>query len=314
MSLFITVCFALLLDALFKEPRRFHPLVGFGRIANAIETRLNRPTAGRAAGRGAGIVAWCLAVLPWVGLFSGLAWGLDSLIADQPVLKVLAGGVVLYLAIGWQSLIEHGLAVARPLQQNDIPAARAAVGRIVSRDTSDLAPPAIAAAATESMLENGADAVFAAIFWFAVLGIPGVVGYRLCNTLDAMWGYKNTRFLHFGWAAARMDDVLNFIPARLTALAYVLVGQTALGWKAWRDQAGQWKSPNAGPVMAAGAGAINTALGGGAQYHGEWQVRPLLGPEKGNTPSAASVQQACQLVNRALLLWCAVLLIGGGLF
>ena len=161
------------------------------------------------------------------------------------------------------------------------------------------------------MLENGGDAIFSALFWFLLLGVPGVVLYRLSNTLDAMWGYKNERFLHFGWCAARTDDVLNFIPSRLTALSYALVGHTTIAFQCWRRQGMNWKSPNAGPVMAAGAGALNVSLGGAAQYHNQLQQRPDLGPNDDHAQQASSqsIVAACKLVNKALALWVFVLLV-----
>ena len=224
MSIALSLLIALLLDYFLKEPKRFHPLVGFGNLAIAIEKRLNQGTAAKNRQKRSGIIAWLLAVIP----LTCVALIIDLLLSDSTVLSAVVGGVVLYLAIGWQSLLSHALAIAKPLKQGDLDSARTAVGMIVSRDTSELDEKAVASAATESVLENGADAIFAAIFWFCLLGIPGVVLYRLSNTLDAMWGYKNERFLHFGWCAARIDDLLNFIPARLTALSYALVGETKL--------------------------------------------------------------------------------------
>jgi len=183
--------------------------------------------------------------------------------------------------------------------QGDIAQARRAVSFIVSRDTSQLDDEALSKAAVESVLENGADAIFAAIFWFCLFGAPGVFVYRLANTLDAMWGYKNSRFLQFGCCAARFDDILNFVPARLTALSYALCGHTLKALSSWRRQGGSWESPNAGPVMAAGAGALNVYLGGGLG---------ILPEQGGQRANAHSIEAACELVNRSLLLWLAALI------
>lgn len=299
--------FALVLDKIFAEPKRYHPLVGFGRLADRLEQRYNDHGAGRING----FIAWAMAVLPWVLL----AYILDQALLGASWLHTLVAAIVLYAAIGWQSLLQHAQAVATPLAQGDISAARQAVALIVSRDPDQLDDTAIAKAATESVLENGADAIFSALFWFFIAGIPGVVLYRLSNTLDAMWGYKTPRFLHFGWAAARIDDLLNLIPARLTALSYALCGHTQQALHCWRQQAYSWKSPNAGPVMAAGAGALNVALGGLAPYQQQWQQRPSLGPDGDQAlqPSAASITAACHLVNKTLVLWVFVAFIVGWL-
>lgn len=297
------------LDACFGEPKRWHPLVGFGRLANALEQRFNRAFGDNAeeVGRGwrsHGVTAWVLAVLP----LTVAAWLLSLL----PYIGWLVDIAALYLALGMQSLTEHAQPIVQALRDGDLAKARERVGYIVSRDTSALDEHGVALAATESVLENGSDAVFAALFWFVLLGAPGVVLYRLSNTLDAMWGYRNPRFERFGWAAARIDDVLNLIPARLVALTYALLGNTKLALRCWWRQGFTWYSPNAGPVMAAGAGALGVALGRPAMYHGALRERPPLG--EGPPPDADTIERAVRLVRRGVLLWLLVLLVGGRLF
>jgi adenosylcobinamide-phosphate synthase len=283
---------AVALDCLLGELRRGHPLVAFGRFADALERRLNRA----GGSRGAGLFAWALAVLPW----PLLAWWLRELPGGRWPVDISLG----YFALGARSLIEHGEAIQRPLAAGDLVAARTAVGRIVSRDTSALDEDGVARAGVESLLENGNDAIFAALFWFALGGGPAALLFRLANTLDAMWGYRTVRLLHFGWAAARLDDGLNWLPARLTALTYALLGAPARAFACWRRQAPQWDSPNAGPVMAAGAGSLGVLLGGAAIYHGELEVRPQLGC--GAAPTAADLARAIALLRRSLWLWLAI--------
>ncbi|KQX97450.1 cobalamin biosynthesis protein CobD [Rhodanobacter sp. Root480] len=296
MSMILAVLGAVLLDAWLGEPRRAHPLVGFGRVARRVEARCH------ADRRAAGVLAWVITVLPPVVL---CAWLADGLAARSPWLSAGFSAVLLYLTIGLRSLGEHAQPVAAALCAGDLDAARVAVGRMVSRDTAALDPQQVAAAATESVLENGNDAVFGALFWFVLLGAPGALLYRLANTLDAMWGYRTPRYHRFGWAAARIDDVLNYLPARLTALSYALLGCTAPAWRCWRTQAPAWDSPNAGPVMAAGAGALGVRLGGAAPYHGVWEPRPELG--EGLPPDAGTIVRAVRLVRRSVGLWLLVL-------
>lgn len=291
---------AVLLDRLLGEPRRAHPLMAFGRIADALEREMNRGE--RRQWRG--LLAWLLMVAP----LTLLAWALASL----PQIGWLFSVLLLYLAIGLRSLGEHAQPVAQALRVGDLPQARHRVSYMVSRQTAELDATAVAAATTESVLENGSDAVFAALFWFAVLGAPGVVLYRLANTLDAMWGYRNDRFHRFGWAAARLDDLLNWLPARLVALTYALLGNTRQAWSCWRRQAPQWDSPNAGPVMAAGAGALNVRLGGAAIYHGELHERPLLGA--GRPAVADDIDRALRLVRGGVWLWLVVALAFGAVW
>jgi len=287
---------ALLIDYVFGEPKRFHPLVAYGAFVDRIEALLNRG----AEKKSKGAIAWIVAVLPVVTL----VWLLDSLIGGW-WLSLLFG----WFAIGWVSLSEHGSHVEQALKAGNIEEAREKLGRLVSRDTSQLTPNEISKASIESVLENGSDAIFAPLFWLAVGGAPAVVAYRLCNTLDAMWGYRNQRYEEFGKFSARVDDLLNIIPARLTAITYGLAGNFKGAIQAWRAQFGQWYSPNAGVVMAAGAGALGVRLGGDAVYHGKSKSRPPLG--HGQEPEVGDLSQALKLVDRSVYIWAIIALLIG---
>lgn len=286
-----------LLDRLLGEARHAHPLIAFGHYANALEKRLN--TGGWRQGRG--LLAWALAVLPPVLL---AAW-----CRRYDLYGWLGEAVLFYFTLGGRSLAEHAQRVGHDLAAGDLPAAREHVGWIVSRDTSALDETDVAKACIESTLENGNDAIFGVFFWFILFGGAGALFFRLANTLDAMWGYKTPRFLHFGKAAARIDDVLNYVPARLTALAYALCGQFRQALACWRKQAPCWESPNAGPVMAAGAGSLGVLLGGRAIYHGKMEERPILGG--GRPPVRDDIFRAIELVRRSLRLWLLLYLAGG---
>lgn len=294
---------AVLADRGLGEPRRWHPLVGFGQLASALERILNRGDAVRRRVSGAvavgvlvvgpaGLAAWALHQVPW--------WW-----------AALGHAVLLMFALGACSLHQHLHPIAQALHRGDLSGARALTARIVSRDTHQSDVSELAKAAVESALENGNDAVFGALFWFAVAGGPGALAFRLANTLDAMWGYRSDRYRMYGWAAARLDDALNWVPARLTALSYALLGHTRRAWRCWQRQAPAWDSPNAGPVMAAGAGALGVALGRGARYDGQWAMRPPLG--KGRPAAAEDIVRALQLVDRSVLLWLVVLNLAGAL-
>ncbi len=297
MSVALLTVAGVALDALLGEPRRWHPLVAFGNLASRLEKRFN---SGGRGWRSHGVTAWFLAVVPLTLLATALSW--------LPYIGWLVEVLALYCALGLRSLGEHVQPVADALRGGDLDEARTRVGYLVSRQTSELDETAVARAATESVLENGSDAVFAALFWFVVAGAPGVVLYRLSNTLDAMWGYRNERFERFGWAAARIDDVLNYLPARLVALTYALLGKTRLALKCWRQQAPKWDSPNAGPVMAAGAGALGVELGGPAIYHGELHERATLG--EGPAADATAIERGWRLVCQGVWLWLLILCLG----
>ncbi len=299
----LQVLVAVLLDSVFGDPKRFHPLAGFGHIVLKIEFFLYGGHSIKDSQRKLrGLLAWSIAVVPLVVL---TVW----LIQYSTKLNFIVGTLLLYLALGSQSLAQHAMAVSNALVSKDIVRARQRVQMMVSRDTEKMQDSDISRATIESVLENGNDAIFAALFWFLVLGTPGVVLYRLANTLDAMWGYRNQRYYAFGWFAARVDDGLNWIPARLTALTYALVGQTRQALYCWKTQARHWKGFNPGVVMSSGAGALGLELGGVAQYHGQRVVRPLLG--QGVQPNALDIQRSVRLVQRSVWLWLSLIFVIG---
>ena len=300
----LLIAAAVAVDAALGEPRRGHPLVGFGRYANWLEKKLHPgPLASPQQARWRGALAVLLAVLP----LTLLTIALCHFTARWPLVAAALQVVLLYFTIGHRSLHEHARAVWLALRHEDISGARVAVGRIVSRNCSAMDDHQIAAATVESVLENGSDAVFGALFWFAVLGAPGAVAYRLINTLDAMWGYRTPRHLHFGYCAAKLDDAVNWLPARLTALSYALAAGSLTALRCWQQQASAWDSPNGGPVMAAGAGALGLRLGGAARYHGQLKHRPPLGI--GRTPRTEDIRSALSLLLRALSIWMVVLML-----
>lgn len=293
MTLTLIIVTALLLDAWLGEPRRYHPLVGFGNWAQAVERHIYVDS------KKNGFFAILLLVMPWVLL----AIATNNLLGHS-VIDIL----VLYLAIGWHSLNVHAKNVKNALLADDLTTARVQVGLLVSRDTTGLDQIEVTKGTIESILENGNDAIFGVIFWFVVAGAPGAIAYRLINTLDAMWGYRNDRYNQFGWAAARLDDCFNYIPARLTAISYALMGSARSAFSCWHKQGTVWKSPNAGPVMAAGAGSLDLSLGGPALYHGKQEQRMLLGTTR--IPEISDIDLALRLIKRTLLFWVVMISIG----
>lgn len=280
-------------DAVLGEFGRWHPLVAFGRAATFMDERWNRTTLAVATRCLLGGAALLLLVLPPVMLGAWLAMLPHGWVAEL---------VLVYFALGLRSLGDHARAVQRVLEAGSLADARRAVGMMVSRDTGAMNERQVSAATVESVLENGNDAVFGTLFWFVVAGAPGVVMHRLVNTLDAMWGYRTERLEAFGWAAARLDDVLNWIPARLTALTYALVSAAPVrALVCARRQGGRTESPNAGRVMAAGAGALGVRLGGPGIYHGHLRRRPRFGA--GALPRPDDIGRALRLVRNGTILW-----------
>lgn len=285
----LAMALGLALDWVLGEPRRAHPLVAFGRLVHTVERGVYAPH------RLNGVLGVALLVVPITALALGLAYVLP--LWGRVVLDV----ALLYFALGHRSLHDHARPIERALQDQNLPLARELAARIVSRDQETLDP---ASATVESVLENGNDGVFGALFWFCIAGGAGALAYRLINTLDAMWGYRNARYENFGWAAAKLDDLANWPAARLTALSYALLGHTRSALHCWRTQAPLWDSPNAGPVMAAGAGALHLRLGGAARYDGVWHERPALG--EGAQARGGDITRALRLVRHGVGLWLAL--------
>lgn len=301
MSEFGIIVLALILDHFLGEPKRYHPLVGLGNLTKRIEASLNRATDSKEQQMINGIIGLAILVIPVLLLTGFIARSEPSWIIY--ILEVL----ILYLAIGRQSLNQHVDAIYQALQKSDMELGRERVAMIVSRDTQQMQKKDISRAAVESVLENGSDAIFAAIFWYVVAGVPGVVAYRIINTLDAMWGYKTKRYQWFGFAAAKADDILNYIPARLTAISYALVGHWPWAIHCWKTQAKEWQGINPGVVMAAGSGALGVKLGGGDYYHGCFQERPVLG--MGETVQPYHIIDSLKLLDRVVYLWLIVFLL-----
>lgn len=294
-----TAIIAVLLDQWLGEPRRWHPLVGFGRMADRVELYLNQEGSGS---RFNGLLALSLLIIP----AAAISWMLSDSIG------LLFDLLVLYLALGAKSLGDHARAVVSALEFGNLKQARKKVALIVSRETGDMNETEVTRATIESVLENGADAIFGVLFWFLIAGAPGVVVYRLANTLDAMWGYRTPRFNQFGEFTAHLDDLLNWIPARLTAFSYGAAGEWSAAMRCWRTQSQQLSSPNAGPVMTSGAGALGIELGGPASYHGELKQKPFFGLDK--LPQPGDIYRALDLVNKSLVIWLVAAIVGDLLF
>ena len=265
MSTAAILALAMLLDAALGEPdwlwRRLpHPAVLMGRLIGWGDRRLNHGQARRAKG-----VALLLALMIGAAL---LGWALSLF---GPLIEIILAAILL----AQRSLVEHLRAVADGLRQS-LPAGRRAVAMIVSRDTAAMPPEAVARSAIESGAENLSDGIIAPAFWFLLGGLPGLLVYKIVNTADSMIGYRTPRYADFGWAAARMDDLLNLAPARLTALLIALPGGVLHRWRDIKADAALHRSPNAGWPEAAMARAIGVALAGPRSYDGQVQQFPWV--------------------------------------
>jgi len=295
----MTVFLAMILDALVGEPRAIwsrvpHPAVLIGRAINIAEQRFNDPDDTPEDRRRNGTLL-CAALV--IGTFL-----LGVIIAALPLgglWEVLIGAVLL----AQRSLSDHVRAVADALRLS-VGDARIVVARIVGRDTSGLDGPATSRAAIESAAENFSDGVVAPLFWFLLAGLPGLLIYKAVNTADSMIGYKNERFTDFGRASARLDDVLNFVPARLTALLIMLAHGRLDGWGSIRADAALHRSPNAGWPEAAMARVLDVALAGPRSYNGQMQDFAFVHPNGRRNAGVKDIDAAVAVIWRG---WAALL-------
>lgn len=301
---------ALCLDRLIGWPdqlyrRLSHPVVGIGVLISTADQMLNRDSWPAAVRRAAGV--FCLLVI-----IAGLYLVCRLIVSGLP-----SGwaGIGLTAVLAWpflaaKSLSDHVQAVAVPLQAGDLPAARQAVSMIVGRNSEQLDQPAIARAAVESLAENTSDGVTAPLFWGVLFGLPGLVVYKAINTADSMIGYRTKKHQAFGWAAARLDDLVNLIPARLTGLIYALLAQAPVhALTVMVKDAPGHRSPNAGWPESAVASALGIRLSGPRLYDGVASSDPWLN-EAGRDPGPQDITAALQLYSR--LLWVVSLLLLSG--
>jgi adenosylcobinamide-phosphate synthase len=285
---------AALLDAAVGYPdalhRRIpHPVAWIGGLISALEAGLNRSTLSEVMRRLLGVAT----LLIIMGVSGAAGW----LVARYggPWAVAIVGA----LGLAQRSLFDHVRAVAKPLSAGDLESARTAVGRIVGRDVERLGQNGVATAAIESLAESFNDGVVAPMFWFVVGGLPGLFVYKAVNTADSLIGHREPRWRSFGWASARVDDLLNLIPARIAGGLVALAGRG--GWRIMFRDAGKHASPNAGWPEAAMAGALGVRLGGPAWYDGALSERPVLG--EGGEAAPADLARAL----RIYLLACAAL-------
>lgn len=287
-------------DRVFADPRRGHPVALFGAGAACLE-RLTYADARLAGATHAAVLLGALAA-------AGVA-GERAAVRRGPAWVAAVTATTTFVALGGTSLARTGERMAALLRRNDVDAARRLLPSLCGRDPGALDADGLVRAALESVAENTSDAQVAPLLWAAVGGVPALLVYRGANTLDAMIGHRSPRYLRFGWAAARFDDLVNIAGARLTGALVVLcaplvAGSPLAAARAWRRDAARHPSPNAGVAEASFAGALGVRLGGPTQYAHQLEIRPSLGD--GPAPGVADLARAVRL-SRAVQLAAAVL-------
>ena len=289
-------------DGLFR--RIGHPVTWLGRVISWADHRFNCEDAAEALRRRNGVIAV-------VGIVGAVFLGTTLVTAFLPGgwLGVILTGILAWPLVAARSLHDHVAQVAHPLVEGDLEGARTAVAMIVGRDPLSLDAPAMSRAALESLAENASDGVIAPLFWGALLGLPGIAAYKAINTLDSMIGYKTPRHRSFGWAAARLDDLVNWVPARLTGVLIAFVSKArGTAYRTMKRDARGHRSPNAGWPEAAMAGALGVRLSGPRQYAEGPSEDPFRNPVGGD-PRGADIFLGLRLFRRAVLLAAGLLVL-----
>ncbi|GAA4373000.1 cobalamin biosynthesis protein [Nocardioides caricicola] len=270
-------------DRLLGDPAAYHPVAGFGTLAGRLERRLYADSRWRGVAH--------------VAVLAGSAVAL-GVVAERLPARTAGTAVATWAVLGGRTLEREAMAVHAHLAAGDLPAARQRLTHLVGRETSSLDESEVCRAAVESVAENTSDAVVAPLVWGAVAGVPGLLGYRAVNTLDAMVGHRSARYERFGWASARLDDLLNLPGSRLTGLLTLVAAPAgaARAWAGWQRDAARHPSPNAGVVEAAFAGALGVRLGGTNDYGGRVEQRVVLGD--GRAPRTDDIARATALARR----------------
>ncbi|MFJ9420476.1 cobalamin biosynthesis protein [Streptomyces sp. NPDC101249] len=282
----------LLGDRLLGDPRRGHPVAAFGRAAGAVERVLWRDH----RGWGALHTAVCAGGAVALGAVAARA------VRPSPAASVALTAAATWAVVGGTSLGREARAVGQALEAGDLAGARARLPHLCGRDPQALDADQVARAVVESVAENTSDAVVGALVWGAAAGVPGLLGFRAVNTLDAMVGHRSPRHRRYGWASARLDDLAGWPGARLTAVLAAAAGDDPRGaLRAWRADAERHPSPNAGPVEASFAGALGVRLGGTLSYAGRVEHRPVLNGA-GRPVAVPDIERAVRLSRRVGLL------------
>jgi adenosylcobinamide-phosphate synthase len=271
---------ACLLDAVIGDPRWFpHPVRGMGYAIAWYERVMRRMVSNSSAERAAGVL---LAVVLPTAVY-GLAWAMIEIAGQaHPWARTVSVIGLSFTALAGRDLVDHALAVLRTLRVSGLEAARAAVSKIVGRDTEKLSEPELVRATVETIAESTADGIIAPLFYLALGGPPLALAFKCVSKLDSMIGHLDRHYREFGWASARLDDALNWLPARITGLLFILAAgltgeRMAKAWRILRRDGGKHASPNSGRPEAAMAGALGVELGGLNWYAGEPCERPKLG-------------------------------------